>query len=367
MKNIYLLICGILLLPGFGFAQSSCPNNLLVNAQFSNGLTSWSQYGRIPTATVLNAQNGCLDTFLIMQATNNSDVGVIQQTMIRQDSCYDLCYCVEFPFTGAFYNAKVTVAAITSTVTVAQLLSGSFTPSQAQIIDSITVFNGTAPYIRCPASFTATGNFTHFVIVNQTVGNFGTDVRVDNVCLQQRSCGPDCNNVSAAFGYSIGPNYAVTFTDNSTSNPGDVLSWNWDFGDPPSGVNNTSTLQNPTHIYPGPGTYIVCLYLSAIMSNGLPCHDTLCIDLIINPVGQPETEGVKLILSPNPASDRIDLSGNVRVRSVALLNAFGQQVFQTNAAGTTILLPSTLTNGFYTAVIETDRGMIIRKLLIKKN
>ncbi len=31
----------------------------------------------------------------------------------------------------------------------------------------------------------------------------------------------------------------------------------WDFGDPSSGANNTSTLANPTHLYASPGTYTI--------------------------------------------------------------------------------------------------------------
>jgi PKD repeat protein len=38
-----------------------------------------------------------------------------------------------------------------------------------------------------------------------------------------------------------------SFTDTST--PAGGLTWAWDFGDPTSGANNTSTEQNPTHAY----------------------------------------------------------------------------------------------------------------------
>ena len=42
---------------------------------------------------------------------------------------------------------------------------------------------------------------------------------------------------------------AITFTSTSVPNAGTITEWAWDFGDPGSGANNTSTLQNPTHIY----------------------------------------------------------------------------------------------------------------------
>ncbi|HRI26516.1 MAG TPA: PKD domain-containing protein [Chitinophagales bacterium] len=47
----------------------------------------------------------------------------------------------------------------------------------------------------------------------------------------------------------------VTFTNTSIN----ATSYSWNFGDPASGSNNTSTLANPTHIYTAAGTYTVTL------------------------------------------------------------------------------------------------------------
>jgi PKD repeat protein len=52
------------------------------------------------------------------------------------------------------------------------------------------------------------------------------------------------------------PNQSVQFTDTSSPTP---TSWAWDFGDPSSGAGNTSTLQNPTHVYSAVGVYNVTL------------------------------------------------------------------------------------------------------------
>ncbi len=60
------------------------------------------------------------------------------------------------------------------------------------------------------------------------------------------------------------------FTDISTSTPGSVTGCEWNFGDPASGVNNTSTLQHPTHAFTAAGDYTV--QLIAISNNG--CRDT---------------------------------------------------------------------------------------------
>jgi gliding motility-associated-like protein len=54
----------------------------------------------------------------------------------------------------------------------------------------------------------------------------------------------------------------IGFQDISVANVGAVINWLWNFGDPSSGVANTSTLQNPTHIYAAPGNYLVSLQVS---------------------------------------------------------------------------------------------------------
>jgi PKD repeat protein len=59
----------------------------------------------------------------------------------------------------------------------------------------------------------------------------------------------------------------VAFTDQSTNNP---TAWAWDFGDPGSGSNNTSTLKNPTHTFSSPGTYTVTLTPSNGAGPGTP-------------------------------------------------------------------------------------------------
>ncbi len=52
------------------------------------------------------------------------------------------------------------------------------------------------------------------------------------------------------------PQLTVHFYDQSI---GDITSWQWDFGDPDSGAENTSTEQNPVHTYTKPGQYTVTL------------------------------------------------------------------------------------------------------------
>jgi gliding motility-associated-like protein len=75
---------------------------------------------------------------------------------------------------------------------------------------------------------------------------------------------------------------AVDF-NSSTSTPGagTITSWSWNFGDPASGAANTSTLQNPSHLFSAWGTYNVTL--SVTTSNG--CRSTVrTIPVTVNPI-----------------------------------------------------------------------------------
>ncbi|NVO21480.1 MAG: PKD domain-containing protein, partial [Bacteroidetes bacterium] len=78
--------------------------------------------------------------------------------------------------------------------------------------------------------------------------------------------------ISAFTSTSNCQNEAVNFVDESNPNGGgQVTGWLWNFGDPGSGSLNSSTLQNPTHIYSNWGTYLVSL----VVNNFNGCSDTL--------------------------------------------------------------------------------------------
>ena len=60
--------------------------------------------------------------------------------------------------------------------------------------------------------------------------------------------------------------------------PSVIAAWQWNFGDPGSGVNNSSVLQNPQHSYTAVGSYPV--ELIATSSHG--CKDTVQTQLYVN-------------------------------------------------------------------------------------
>lgn len=69
--------------------------------------------------------------------------------------------------------------------------------------------------------------------------------------------GTDC--FAAAFSETCAGNNDFNFQNESTGN---IISSQWNFGDPASGTSDTSTSLNPYHQYPGPGNYLVTLIVN---------------------------------------------------------------------------------------------------------
>jgi gliding motility-associated-like protein len=82
------------------------------------------------------------------------------------------------------------------------------------------------------------------------------------------------------------PGTTIPFTDISTSvTP--IVAWSWNFGDPP--LNNTSALQNPSHIYQTGGYYNVTLVVTSV--NGCPDSVVLQPQVYPDPVSDFITSG----------------------------------------------------------------------------
>ena len=81
----------------------------------------------------------------------------------------------------------------------------------------------------------------------------------------------------ASFTYNCSSNLRVNFKNTSTFCPTSFL---WDFGDPSSGINNTSTLESPTHAYTLAGNYNVSLTVS--VGNGSSTFTLPKLEIIEN-------------------------------------------------------------------------------------
>jgi PKD repeat protein len=85
----------------------------------------------------------------------------------------------------------------------------------------------------------------------------------------------------ANFTYSSSPNTSTPtqFEDLSQiTGGGTITSWGWSFGDPGSGANNFSNLQNPVHLFSSAGSFTVCL---TIQGSDSTCSDSICKIIVV--------------------------------------------------------------------------------------
>ncbi len=113
------------------------------------------------------------------------------------------------------------------------------------------------------------GTLYHFRISGTNA--YGTSNGSDSVFIT-----PDSTGCHAAYYVIPDTNtfYTYSFIDQST---GTIISWLWDFGDGTSSIG-----QNPTHAFPMPGYYNVCL---TVQGSDSTCYDTYCDSLLVTNPG----------------------------------------------------------------------------------
>lgn len=103
-----------------------------------------------------------------------------------------------------------------------------------------------------PALAGKPGVLFRFIFGAGTICNNYDGFAVDDITISEAPAN------EAFFTYACTNSTTVSFTNTSALCP----SLKWDFGDPASGTNNTSTSGNPSHIFSGPGKYTVTLTAS---------------------------------------------------------------------------------------------------------
>jgi len=124
-------------------------------------------------------------------------------------------------------------------------------------------------------SYATSGNDSVKLIVTTTAGCVDSITKLNYIDIQL----PNANFFSDVTQGCVP--LTVNF-NGSGSSPGygaPIVSYSWDFGDPASGVNNTSTLTNPQHIYNNTGSYDVTLTI--VNKNGCTSILKIPTDIIV--------------------------------------------------------------------------------------
>lgn len=150
--------------------------------------------------------------------------------------------------------------------------SAVFTDSSTPTGGSITVWNWD---FNNDGVYDTTGqNMSHLF---NSAGTFPVNLQVQwGQCYHDTTVSVTVNpgSIAAFSSQPVCQNNATSFTNTSTG-----TSFQWDFGEPSSGANNSSTAQSPSHTYSTSGTFNVQL----IVGTGI-CPDTMVSTVVVNPL-----------------------------------------------------------------------------------
>ncbi|NVO19611.1 MAG: PKD domain-containing protein, partial [Bacteroidetes bacterium] len=129
----------------------------------------------------------------------------------------------------------------------------------------------------------------------------------------------------------------TSFTDLSQAAGNAVIgSWSWNFGDPTSGNNNTTTVASPFHLFTASGAYTVTL----VVTNTTGCSDTISQTVTVTPPPTVEFLSSQPSCDGTPVTFKVDPSV-VAPTSVAAYDwDFGDGSIHSNMASPSHLYPS---------------------------
>ena len=156
--------------------------------------------------------------------------------------------------------------------------------------------------------------------------------------------------------------HPVHFSDSSKNN---IISWKWDFND-----GNTSSVQNPDHIYSNPGTYSVKL----IVSNNEGCTDSISrlVKICSNSVSIHQySSGTGISIYPNPSNGLFTLETNLSTGAngkIEIVNVLEKIIYSEQITGSAGIIRKDIdikdeADGLYFLIITKPESRTMLKLI----
>ncbi|MCD4723754.1 MAG: choice-of-anchor J domain-containing protein [Bacteroidales bacterium] len=139
----------------------------------------------------------------------------------------------------------------------------------------------------------------------------------------------------------------------------DIISWDWDFGD-----GQSSTLQNPNHIYEFDGYYTVSL----TVGDGTHTNTESKVDYIkVGPEFSIEELTPETIsLYPNPANSIVEFKSGFEIEQLKIFDNSGKLILDKKVTGkSTIISVESLNAGIYIVHVYIEDDIITKKLIIQ--
>jgi PKD repeat protein len=293
------------------------------------------------------------DSFSRFVVFNSSDsatasINIDNICLVQSPVCAS---CVNANLTAS-YTFNVTSGTTTQFTNTSNTGSGSIYAYQWNFGDTPNAPNDTSSQQNPVYTFSTPGSY--FVCLKVFAKTADGVICVDSVCMDITITPPtpNCDTTGNGFTYTLSGDTAF-FNGQSGGTP---IAWEWNFGDPASGANNTSNLQNPTHIFSGPGVYYVCLYITYPGSTGTICRDTICKEITILTVGSFEHEW-ELSFYPNPASQLLIVSSQ-NLSAIEIFSLDGRLLLTKTTSSTVQVDVSGFFEGMYLLKAFSSSGII---------
>lgn len=295
------------------------------------------------------------DSYARGNVTGNSNVGGLigTQTSTGVGWGIDTCYCTGLVTgttnKGGFVGNQTNTAVFTLdfwNVTINPTLQ-----SIGNMGSNPNIMPSTTAQMQNQVTYT---NWNFVSVWSITSNNYPKLVPASNIttCNTPNTLTAAFNNspVSVCFGDT------VQFTDVSLGTP---TSWSWNFGDPASGPNNTSILQNPQHFFTTAGTYYV-QFVAMIGNN----TDTIVTPVVVTncTTGMPTLHAEQgLQVYPNPSTGAFIVEG---VGELCIYNVVGELILtQHTDQNKTQMDLSSLPSGIYIIQLKNSQGISQGKII----
>jgi len=192
---------------------------------------------------------------------------------------------------------------------------------------TITTTGGTPPYayelLNLNSGLSQEMNNSG-IFDNLTEGEYSIDITDNFGCLENilinLNAEPIANFSANEYEFYLS-NIPTQFTD--LSDDTNITEWMWDFGD-----GNTSTLQNPNHLYTAPGTY----YVTLEVYDAMDCKNTITQEIIVlqdyysyaPDIFTPNNDGINDTFTPSLLNIDIDSY------ELIIFDRWGKAIFETN-------------------------------------
>jgi PKD repeat protein len=191
-------------------------------------------------------------------------------TLFASNECGDSSYTAPINVRNrsvqSFFTANQNTGCVPLNVNFNDLSFASFTVAYCFDFDTINkVCNGNLFFGQNPAyTFGSAGSY---VVAQFAANDCGSDTSYQIIDVRPRP------SIQFSFPNPVCTADTVLFTNNTSISIGNILGYEWHFGD-----GDSSNFTQPVHIYDSLGTYTVCL--TVFTDSG--CDSTFCQDIVVN-------------------------------------------------------------------------------------